>query len=274
MKQNKKAEINKVDLIKSRKFIMDLISQAGLILKKYYTSGNYTQKSKGGLDIVTQADLEVDSFLLQGIKKQYPFSNFLTEETAPDDYSAYINKPNLWIIDPLDGTVNFSRNIPHFAISIALVDKGVTKLAVTHDPLTNNTYYAESDKKGAYLDNKPIQVSRTQNPQEAVLACDWAWGLDRRKNVVRWIDNTYSQVRQIKSMGSAVSDLASLAAGKIDAYIHSGLHPWDTAASALLIEKAGGKITTPTGKKWNPFEPDILATNGILHDKILKLIKK
>ncbi len=109
---------------------------------------------------------------------------------------------------------------------------------------------------------------------ESVIACDWAWGLEKRLNVVRWLDKISTHVRQIKSMGSGVADLAGLASGRIDGYIHSGLKPWDVAASALLIEKAGGRITTPTGEDWNVFQTDILATNGIIHARILDLINE
>src|SRR3990167_10337885 len=110
--------------------------------------------------------------------------------------------------------------------------------------------------------------------REVVLACDWAWGLEKRLNVVRWLGNISTHVRQIKSMGSAVSDLASLANGRIDGYIHSGLKPWDVAASALLIQKSGGTITTPSGEDWDVFDPDMLATNGHLHKSILELANK
>ncbi|OGD83383.1 hypothetical protein A2165_03530, partial [Candidatus Curtissbacteria bacterium RBG_13_40_7] len=199
---------------------------------------------------------------------------FLTEETAPEDYSSLRSADNLWVIDPLDGTINFSRKHPNFAISVALVNKGVLQLGVVHVPLTGDTYWAQADKEQAFVNGTPMQVSATEDMREVVLACDWAWGLEKRLNVVRWLGNISTHVRQIKSMGSAVSDLASLANGRIDGYIHSGLKPWDVAASALLIEKAGGKITTPAGGEWNVFNADMLATNGILHEPILKLVNE
>jgi len=211
--------------------------------------------------------------LRENIKRQYPQTSLLTEETAPKDYSPLRKVDNLWVIDPLDGTVNFSRNHPNFAISIGLVDKGIPKLGVVYVPVTNDLYWAERDQEGAFCNGKLIRISPTENLEETVVACDWGWQLEKRLNVVRWLGSIVMHVRQIKSMGSAVADLASLAAGKIDGYIHSGLKPWDVAASALLIEKAGGKITTPAGEDWDVFCPEMLASNGILHDKILNLIR-
>lgn len=271
-KKDGKDTTNLIELTGARKYLVDLVPQAGETLRKYFASRDFTQRSKGGVDFTTQADEEVDAFLVKQIKKQYPQTQFLTEETAPADYSSLRDVNNLWVIDPLDGTINFSRKHPNFAISIGLVDKGVPRLGIVHIPMTGDTYWAQADQEGAFLNGEPIQVSPTDDLGASVIACDWAWGLDKRLNVVRWLGNVSTHVRQIKSMGSAVADLASLAGGRIDAYMHSGLKPWDVAASALLIEKAGGKITTPTGANWDVFQPDILASNGFLHEKFLDLL--
>jgi myo-inositol-1(or 4)-monophosphatase len=265
---------NQVDLTQARKYIIELAEEAGQTLKKYFVSGDFTQTSKGGVDFATQADYEVDAFLLEQIKKQYPQTNFLTEETAPADYSSLKDLDNLWVIDPLDGTINFSRKHPYFAISIGLVDKGVPKLGVVHIPMTGDTYWAQADQAGAFLKDKPIKVSSTDDLGTSTIACDWAWDVQKRLDVVSWLGKVSTHVRQVKAMGSAVTDLANLAGGQIDAYMNSGLKPWDVAASALLIEKAGGKITTSSGAKWDVFEPSMLATNGILHDRILGLLNK
>lgn len=271
-KEDGKDMTNSIELTEARKYLVDLVPQAGGTLKRYFASRDFTQRSKAGVDFTTQADEEIDAFLLGKIKKQYPQTNFLTEETAPADYSSLRDASNLWVIDPLDGTTNFSRKHPNFAISIGLVDKGIPRLGVVHIPMTGDTYWAQADQEGAFLNGEPIHVSPTDDLGTSVIACDWAWGLEKRLNVVLWLGNISTHVRAIKSMGSAVADLASLAGSQIDAYIHSGLKPWDVAASALLIEKAGGKITTPTGANWDVFSPDILASNGILHDRLVNLI--
>lgn len=271
-KENGKNMTSSIELTEARKYLVDLVPQAGETLKRYFASRDFTQRSKGGVDFTTKADEEIDAFLLGEIKKRYPRTNFLIEETAPTDYYSLKNTNDLWVIDPLDGTTNFSRKHPHFAISIGLVDKGVPKLGVVYIPMTGDTYWAQTDQEGAFLNGDPIQVSPTDNLGASVIACDWAWGLEKRLNVVRWLGNISTHVRAIKSMGSGVADLASLAGGQIDAYMNSGLKPWDVAASALLIEKAGGRITTPTGANWDVFSPDILASNGILHERLVNLL--
>lgn len=263
-----------IDLTEARKYTINLTLRAGKILKKYFISGDYFSRQKAGVDFTTQADEEVDIFLRGNISKNYPQTNFLTEETAFTNFSSLRDSENLWIIDPLDGTINFSRKQPNYAISVALVDKGLPRLGVVYIPMTNDLYWAQADQKVAFLNGVSVSVSSTKKIREVVLACDWGWDLKKRLNVVQWLSSICTHVRQVKSMGSAAADLASLAGGRIDAYIHSGLKPWDVAASALLIEKAGGKITTPRGEKWNVFNSDILATNRILHEKIIKLINK
>lgn len=274
MKKIHRNSISNVDLTEARRYVVTLVVQAGKILKKYFTAGGYTTRQKAGVDFTTQADEEVDAWLRSHIADKYPQSHFLTEETAPEDYSSLKNADNLWIIDPLDGTINFSRKHPNFAISVALVSKGVPQLGVVYVPLTGDMYWAQADIAQAFVNNDPMHVSLTKDLREVVLACDWAWGLEKRLSVVKWLGNVSTQIRQVKSMGSAASDLASLANGRIDVYIHSGLKPWDVAASALLIEKAGGKITTPSGEKWDVFNADILATNNILHQLLLQLINR
>lgn len=265
------AEIN---LEEAKVYLTKIVTQAGETLKRYFTSGEFSSRRKEGVDFTTQADVEVDAFLREKIKDKYPGANFLTEETAPDDYSSLREASNLWVIDPLDGTVNFSRKHPHFAISIALVDRAVPRLGIVYVPMLEALYWAQADQEKAFLNGKPIQVSETADLKEVVLACDWAWNLEKRLSVVSWLGKIVTHVRQIKCMGSAVSDLASLAEGRIDVYLHSGLKPWDVAASALFIEKAGGKISTPQGETWDVFQPDMLASNGILHQNLLDLINK
>lgn len=265
---------NEIDLDAAKNYLLKQIVEAGDILRKYFASGKFTSIPKEGVDFLTQADKEVDTFLLESIKKQYPKCPILTEETAPDNYSFLKNQENLWVIDPLDGTVNFSRHHPHFAISIGLVDKGISKLGIVYVPLEERLYWTMENQENAFLNGEPIKVSSTQDLKETVIACDWGWGLDSRLTTVQWLERIVTNVRQIKSMGSAVADLASLAAGSIDVYIHSGLKPWDVAVSCLLIEKAGGKITTLSGEKWDVFNPEMLASNGILHERMLEILNK
>lgn len=261
-----------MDLKEAERFLQELLPGAGQIIKKHFESRDFTSQQKEGVDFTTQADIEVDQFLRKEISSKYPKHQFLTEETAPDDYSQLENVDNLWVIDPLDGTINFSRGIAHFAISVALMQKGKVVIGVVYAPMSGQLYLAREDEDEAFLDGKAIHVSETENLREVVVGCDWAWGLEKRKNVVNWLGKVAPHVRQIASRGSAVADLASLAEGKIDVYLHSGLKPWDVAAASLIIQKAGGMVTDVDGSSWNPFKKEILATNDRLQDKFLSLL--
>lgn len=224
------------------------------------------------MNFTTQADEEADAFLRRALTREFPASAQLTEETAPADWSAFRDNDDVWVIDPLDGTTNFSRGSPHFAMSVAYASGGNPLIGTIFNPMTRDFYSARADRAHAYKNGTRIQVSRTRSLREAVICCDWGWDLPKRKDIVRALDGLCTHVRQIKSMGSAVADLAQLAEGRIDAYVHSGLKPWDVAAAGLIITRAGGTITTIAGSTWNIFESSILAATPSLHPRILRLL--
>lgn len=262
-----------INLNEAREYTLKIVLQAGEILKGYFASRKFTSRSKGGVDVLTQADEETDKFLREALQKHFPQTTILTEETAPQDYSAFKELNNVWVIDPLDATVNFLRSNKHFAVSVGLVDKGISKMGVVYLPLEDTLYWAQADKSEAFCNDKPMKVSSITKLKETVLACDWGWQPKERAILYKYLKEIIPLVRQIKCANCAVAEPASLANGKIDAYLVAGIKPWDIAASCLFIRKAGGKITTPEGKNWDIFNPNMLATNGILQDKILELLK-
>lgn len=270
---NKVESVNRLELLRAEKLLARIVPKAGDILRKHYLERNFSVRQKDGVDFTTQADIETDTFLTNEITKVFPKHKFLTEETTKsEDWLVFKDVENLWIIDPLDGTINFSRGEPNFAISVALVSRGKTLIGVAYNPISDDFYTASELREGAYKNGDRIYVSKTKQLREVTLACDWAWGLEKRLNVVEWLRKVSTHIRQVKSMGSAVADLARLAEGKVDVYLHSGLKPWDVAASGYFVQKAGGKVTLPNGRDWNVFEEDIFASNGILHPQIFKLI--
>lgn len=273
MKSEIEPIIDRRELLAAEKLLERIVPKAGDILRKHYQERNFSVRQKEGVDFTTQADVETDAFLTNEIAKAFSNHKFLTEETAKnEDWSVFGDVENLWIIDPLDGTINFSRGEPNFAISVSLVSRGKTFIGVAYNPISDDYYSASELREGAYKNGERIYVSKTQELREVTLACDWAWGLEKRLNVVEWLRKVSTHIRQVKSMGSAVADLARVAEGKVDVYLHSGLKPWDVAASAYFVQKAGGEVTLPDGKPWNVFEQDIFASNGILHKTIGNLI--
>lgn len=246
--------------------------QVGEILMRYFKQGNYRQYSKGVLDMATDADNEADKFLREALLQRFPDSALLTEETAPEDFLSFKDAENLWVIDPCDGSGNFSRGHPNFAMSVALVQKGVTSLGVVYIPAEKNVYWAQADVDTAMLDDQPIRVSRINDLSKAVFLCDWYPTPNLREWMISIIKRIAPHVRQIKSMGSAVEGLCEIASGRADVYMQPGLKPWDLAATSLIIAKAGGKITRLDGSDWDIFTPEIFASNNILHTPTLKLV--
>lgn len=260
------------EIIEARNFILEtVVPQAGDVLRAYVQSQQITEQQKGaGVDLVTQADLDVDGLIQKLILKKYPDAIFLSEETAPESYDYIARGASVWVIDPLDGTVNFSRGNSNFAISIARVSYGKTELAVVHMPVEDLTFWADKATEKAYGDGKELKVSETSEPKKAVVAFDWPWDLQRRHKIVHILGNMTQDVRQMKSMGSAVADLMKLAEGKIDGYFHTGLKPWDVAAASLIVEKAGGVISAIDGGEWDFLTPDLLATNVAIYRRMLE----
>jgi myo-inositol-1(or 4)-monophosphatase len=267
--------VDTINLDDAAAFLRNLVREAGELLLGYRQSRQFAAIEKSGVDVTTEADQRVDRFLHERLSARYPHSAFLTEETARPDVSgiqAEATANYLWVIDPLDGTVNFTRGHPNFAISVALIHKGEMALGAVYVPASGRLYQAQANQDGAYLNGEPIHVSQTASLREAVVGFDWSWDLEKRKQIIYWLERLSGHVRQLKCMGSAAADLSSLADGQIDGYIHSGLKPWDAAAAALIVQKAGGIIASPDGSAWTPFNPSILAANPHLHQQIMDLM--
>jgi len=199
-------------------------------------------------DLVTAADLDSEAFLLEGIRRAFPRDAVLAEESgAAGDAAA----AGTWYVDPLDGTVNFVHRLPMVAVSLARVVAGRPEVAVVHLPRLDETFVAVRGG-GATLNGKPIRVSSTSAPLDALLAT----GFPYRRHFL--IDNNlenfqrmFLQQRGIRRMGSAASDLAYVAAGRLDAFWELHLSPWDVAAGGLLVTEAGGVVDTiVSGGDW------------------------
>lgn len=261
-----------MDLKASEKIVIGLAREAGEIAKKYFRQKTLESHSKGGSDFVTKADLEVDAFLRERLQKEFPDIPFLTEETAPKDYAEMKPKGYLWVIDPIDGTTNFSRGDNHYAISIALTKDAKPVLGVVYLPSEERMYHGTVDESEAYCNDEPLHVSTISDLKYASVACDWAWAPEERLKLLSWLPPIVTAVRQSRALGSAASDLAKLAIGEIDGYVITGIKPWDIAAASLLLEKAGGKISTIDGSEWNIFKTAFVASNGLVHDQLRSLI--
>lgn len=253
--------------------LLDLLPRCGQIARRYFHAEDLPKEKKGKHDFVTAADLAVNQFLQDKLAKLADIP-ILSEETASDNLDIFKMKDFLWVIDPLDGTANFSRGDSNFSISVALVRKKHPVLGVIFEPIASRLYWANSENKYAYWNGRRIQVSKITNLEEAVVCTDWSHILKTRDKTTDFLKKIYGQVRQIKILGSAATDIITSARGKIDIYYHVHLFPWDVAAAGLIAQKAGAEVTDTDGKPWHAFSRGILVANQTLHRKILKFLNK
>lgn len=231
-------------------------------------------RSKGERDLVTNADYAAEQAVRTVLLEHWPQDRFLSEELeaaarqALWDEAAASGDVCLWVVDPLDGTTNYAHHMPTFSVSIALVRGGAVELGVVYDPMRNELFTAERGG-GAHLNGKRMSVSSIPTLAEALIGTDWAHAQPVRDRTADLFGRMARRAMAARSTGSAAISLCYIAAGRLDAYFHLSLFPWDVAAAAFLVEEAGGRVTTPAGAAWNIHSQSYVATNGHLHSQML-----
>lgn len=222
-------------------------------------------------DLVTEYDLKAEKIIINEIKANFPEHNILTEESGQltNSTSEYT-----WIIDPLDGTVNFANGVPIFSVSIALKFNENIISGVVYNPISNELFYAEKGK-GAYLNEKKIEVSKNSGILKSLLVTGFPYNISENpQNCLDTFVRVALKGMPIRRLGSAALDLCYVAAGKFDGFWEVTLKPWDIAAGMLILEEAGGKITNYQGQEHTLFEPNLIGTNSLIHNNLLKLINE
>jgi myo-inositol-1(or 4)-monophosphatase len=222
---------------------------------------------KGLRDIVTDADLAAEKAIVQTIRTHFPDHALLTEEGGEKAGDA----PYVWVVDPLDGTTNYSRRFPVFSVSVGLVHRGQLTIGAVYDPLRDHLFVAERGH-GARLNGKPLRVSAFDQMGQSVVGLDWAHAPKDRQEIVARLERVAPACHTVRGIGSAALGLCYVAAGWLDAYFHVGLKPWDMAAGLLLIQEAGGRVTDIQGGPWQPWESRVLVSNGHVHHALLELM--
>jgi len=245
--------------------------EAGELLKEGFGTHFQIEHKDGIQNLVTEYDLSSQNLIIKKIKSRFPSHQFLAEE---DGLKAPPSDQILWIIDPLDGTVNYAHNIPFFAISIAAARGKEILASVVYSPMMNELYAAEKGS-GAYLKGKRLSVSSAHTFERAMLGTGFPYDVDQ--NPLHCIER-FAQIAllgaPIRRLGVASLDLAYLASGRFDAFWEVGLQPWDMAGGKLLIEEAGGKVTLYDGRPHPIYEYlPLLASNGHLHEIMVSYLK-
>lgn len=243
------------------------VFESGKILKSYF--GNISEiRKKGVVDLVTEADTASEKKIIGIIRESFPGHSILAEESGLDQE----DEDHQWIIDPLDGTINFAHQVPIFSISIAYAFEGVPVMGIVLNPVTGELFSAVAGE-GAFLNNHPIQVSNTRIMQESLLATGFPYDLlsifdtitDRLVNCLR-------AAQGVRRLGSAAIDICALACGRFDGFWEQNLHPWDTAAAVLIASEAGAVVTDFANKPFSIDKKEILATNGNIHAEMISLL--
>ena len=232
---------------------------------------NLQVSSKGPGDFVSSADKRTEKIIIEELQKAHPEYGIITEETGIINKS---NTKNRWIIDPIDGTMNFLNGVPQFAISIGYEEANEIKCGVIFNPIMNEMFCAEKGN-GAYLNNSRIRVSNKKNLKDALLVTGGPKGASKIKDKIfsEYI-NVSNNVSNVRKFGSAALDMAYVACGRFDGYWQRELNYWDIAAGIVILKEAGGLVNFFEEDPNFPLKKNIIASNSVIHDKLEELINK
>ena len=251
-------------------FAIETAKGAGNILMTHFGKISSIKRKSTDIDLLTIADTESESFILNQIKTAYPLHHIISEESALIEN----NSEYRWVIDPLDGTTNFVHNLPIFAVSMGLQYKEETILGVVYNPAADKCFIAEKNR-GAFLNNNSISTTSTNTLSNSLLVTGfpyvhddiWEMGFELFKDL-------YGKTQGIRRLGAAALDFCFVAMGRFDGFWEFGLQPWDVCAGSLILEEAGGRISDWDGSPM-PFRGTrILPTNGHIHREMLDVLGK
>jgi myo-inositol-1(or 4)-monophosphatase len=242
-----------------------IAKKAGQILIDYY--GRVRVDYKPDMSIVTRADLESERVIKTQLSKLFPDHSLLGEETGYDDkLSDYV-----WIIDPLDGTTNYIIKNPFFSVSISLTYRNKPVLGIVYYPFQGELFYSEKDN-GAYLNDKRIFVSKEESIDNGVLTYCSGRDYDSLKQIANFFGKFKLKNKKFRQIGAASLELCYVACGRTGGFIMPGVYPWDIAAGLIMVEEAGGETSDFEGKSFYLNSNNLIASNGILHGEMLKII--
>jgi len=225
---------------------------------------------KGAIDMVTEADLLSEKAVMETIHQAFPDHGILAEESGMTG----TNQKCRWIIDPLDGTTNYIHQLGIFAVSIAFEMDGNVLVGIVLNPVTGELFTAVHGQ-GAQFNGNPIRVSQTHLVSESLLVTGFPYNFNEiLSEVMSRFSKCLQASRGVRRLGSAALDLCYVACGRFDGFWEQNLKPWDTAAGFLIAHEAGARITDFSNRVYSIQSKEILATNGRIHEDMLKLVKE
>jgi len=253
-----------------KEVLIEAAREAGKIIHSYF-EGTFIIENKEGINnLVTEVDKLSETCIIDIIRKNFPSHAIISEEIG----ELKKDSPYQWIIDPIDGTVNFAHSIPICCVSIAIKHNDDLLLGVVYNPIMNEFFFAEKGK-GAFLNDRPIKVSKKTDFKKACLVTGfpYRWAYDAT-HPIKVFERFVLEGLPVRRLGSAAIDLCWVACGRFDGFWEYNLNSWDLAAGYLIVQEAGGRITNFDGAPYSVFDKETLATNGLIHEEMLQLIKK
>ena len=244
-------------------------TEAGAKELSRFFNGSFKISNKEGINnLVTEADHASEKAIIDVIQEAFP-GHFILSEESGESGSASEYK---WIIDPIDGTVNFANGIPICCVSIGLEHNGKMILGAVYNPNMDEFFFAEKGW-GATLNDKKISVSSKTELGKSCLVTGFPYTyLDEPNGPIQVFEKLIRQGIPVRRLGSAAIDLCWVAAGRFDGFYEHKLSAWDSAAGFLIVEEAGGKVTDFKGNYYSPYQPHIIATNGHIHEELRRVV--
>jgi myo-inositol-1(or 4)-monophosphatase len=248
-----------------RNKIVEILTEAGQIISDRIHTKKIIDSKSTDVDLVTEVDRQVELFLMEKLSKLLPCSEYLSEETASEIKEA----DKLWIMDPIDGTLNFVHGFPMVCISLALHENGIPTHAYVYNPMINYLFEAQQGQ-GTKLNGRSVNVSQNTIFKQCLFSTGFPYDYPTNpENNLRYFDHFNQRVQGVRRPGSAALDMAFTAAGTFDGFWEWHLKPWDVAAGILLIEEAGGIVTNFDGKPYTFSDNNIVAGNPAIHALML-----
>ncbi len=250
---------NKSDFLKTAK---DVAVEAGALLKANYFKMNEI-RFKGEINLVTEADLAAQSLIHDRLSAAFPDHDFLAEEGLQDLRGAEFR----WVFDPLDGTTNFAHKLPVFCVSIGLERRGELICGVVFNPMSGETVLGASGTAGLSSTGRPLRVSSIPTIwTKSLVATGFPYDIRETRCNIAHHERVILRAQGVRRCGSAALDLCYVAAGRFDGFWELKLSPWDTAAGAVVVREAGGRITDFSNCPVNIYHPEVCASNGLIHE--------
>jgi myo-inositol-1(or 4)-monophosphatase len=251
-------------------FTQRLAQHVGDLLYRDCRNTTKLIEHKGAVDLVTQFDRQSQDLIVRDIEQHYPDHSILSEE----DIMKNSGNTMKWIIDPLDGTTNFTHGLPIWSLSIALERKGEVIVGVVYDP-TRQELFSAQQGNGARLNGVPIKVSVTTELDKALLVTGFPYDIrESEENNLDHFSKFALCSQAVRRLGSAALDLCYTACGRFDGYWEQKLSPWDQAAGSLIVKEAGGAITDFSGEPFSIYRNKVLATNGLIHEQMMDILNR